>query len=275
MDNNSGTSWHSLAFLLCLLLTRSGLALAPTESEIAFDSVLVEQRQGEWQVSLPNGTKTRFGLRDGDVLLTVDGEPASQLGPLALSAFMNNAAARTFPLEVQRHGKPHTILFSQADKDPPKSAKLLKASAVSRSVVAPDFKLPSLAGKEMELAALRGHWVLLSFWATWCLPCQAEAPILTRLSNTYSPALRVVAVAVQDKHEAIETFAKRTRPAYDILESGDLKSTVAINYGVNTGMGSATIPLSVLIRPDGTVAYVQGGFDDESALERVVAGFLN
>jgi hypothetical protein len=61
--------------------------------------------------------------------------------------------------------------------------------------------------------------------------------------------------------EKIEEFASRPKPAYTILEAGDVKSQLAYAYGVNNGMGSATIPYCVLIRPDGTVAYVLGGYD--------------
>ena len=79
---------------------------------------------------------------------------------------------------------------------------------------------------------------------------------------------------MQDDHKNLETFAARMKPAYTILESGDLKSAVALSYGVNNGMGSATVPFSVLVRPDGTVAYVQGGYESPSPLEKQVRDFI-
>lgn len=116
--------------------------------------------------------------------------------------------------------------------------------------------------------------MLLNFWATWCLPCQEESPVLSKLAQAYPQQLQVLAVAVQDDHKKLEAFAARVKPAYTILESGDLKSTLALSYGVNNGMGSATVPYSVLVRPDGTIAYVQGGYEAPSPLEKQISDFI-
>src|SRR5688572_7764008 len=55
----------------------------------------------------------------------------------------------------------------------------------SRAVVAPDFSLPDADGNMRRLSAFRGRVVLLSFWATWCPPCQAEMPALETLYQAY------------------------------------------------------------------------------------------
>ncbi|MFO7773981.1 MAG: redoxin domain-containing protein [Dehalococcoidia bacterium] len=44
--------------------------------------------------------------------------------------------------------------------------------------VAPDFILPTLEGEAVELSQLRGKWVLINFWATWCPACVAQQPHL-------------------------------------------------------------------------------------------------
>ncbi len=79
---------------------------------------------------------------------------------------------------------------------------------------------------------------------------------------------------MQDDHANLERFAARHKPAYTIVESGDLKSPVALAYGVNNGMGSVTVPYSVLVRPDGTVAYVQGGYEAPSPLAKQVSDLI-
>lgn len=51
--------------------------------------------------------------------------------------------------------------------------------------IAPDFTLQTLDGQVVQLAELRGKPVVISYWATWCIPCKQELPILERLSQEY------------------------------------------------------------------------------------------
>ena len=60
-----------------------------------------------------------------------------------------------------------------------------------------DFKLKTLTGNEYDSALLKGHVVLLDFWATWCAPCIAAFPTLNRLENDLGgKGLRVVGIAL-------------------------------------------------------------------------------
>jgi peroxiredoxin len=60
---------------------------------------------------------------------------------------------------------------------------------------APDFDLATVDGQHYRLSALRGHPVLLEFFAVWCPICQGEAPILNQIEQTYDPkGLRVLAI---------------------------------------------------------------------------------
>lgn len=61
--------------------------------------------------------------------------------------------------------------------------------------IAPHFTLKDLNGKSYTLAAQRGHPVLLEFFATWCPVCQAEAPVMAKLTKNYqSKGVRVWSV---------------------------------------------------------------------------------
>lgn len=261
--------------LMCMvLLTASLAARAQEPTKIEFNNVLLTQEGGGWRVEMLDHASNRYALAPGDLIAGVDGIAASALGPLAMTAFMDNAFVRAFPISVVRGGRRKRLILYRSDGKVPPLKKLTKGSTVFRGGEAPEFSLPDLQGNMVALKNYRGKWVLLNFWATWCLPCQEESPILSKLAQTYPQQLQVLAVAVQDEHKKLETFSARTKPAYTVLESGNLKSTIATSYGVNNGMGSATVPFSVLIRPDGTVAYVQGGYEAPSPLESQVSAFI-
>ena len=71
----------------------------------------------------------------------------------------------------------------------------------------PDFRLPDLHGLEHTLEPLRGHVVVLNFWASWCEPCVAEMPSLLRLAETrVDEGLVVLAVNYQESADKIRRF---------------------------------------------------------------------
>ncbi len=82
--------------------------------------------------------------------------------------------------------------------------------ALKKGTEAPAFRLPSLAGGQVDLASQRGKVVVLNFWATWCPPCVEEMPSLERLYRTLSPeGLSVVAVACDDDQADVQKFVSQ------------------------------------------------------------------
>ncbi|HXC45597.1 MAG TPA: TlpA disulfide reductase family protein [Solirubrobacteraceae bacterium] len=63
---------------------------------------------------------------------------------------------------------------------------------------APDLPLEHLSGEDVTLAALRGHPVLVSFWASWCEPCEREAPTLERFARSLHGQATLVGVNWED-----------------------------------------------------------------------------
>jgi cytochrome c biogenesis protein CcmG, thiol:disulfide interchange protein DsbE len=63
---------------------------------------------------------------------------------------------------------------------------------------APPLPLEHLSGSTVTLAALRGHPVLVSFWASWCEPCEHEAPVLERFARSLHGRATLVGVNWED-----------------------------------------------------------------------------
>jgi peroxiredoxin len=129
----------------------------------------------------------------------------------------------------------------------------LGAVELKEPVAAPDFALPTPAGASIGLRNLRGKLVLLTFWATWCLPCVEELPALDRLHRELSAhAFTVLAVALDVQGASVvgPFWAPRGHSFATVL---DPRQQVASRYG------AWALPTAFLVSPAGlVVARIQG-----------------
>lgn len=119
---------------------------------------------------------------------------------------------------------------------------------------APLFRLPSIGpggtvGPPVELAARKGHVVIVDFWATWCGPCMKAMPHMESLQRRYQGELEIIAVNLDDAAAARRIWEKN---GYTMTLAAD-QDEVSQHYGVST------IPHTVLIDRAGLVLYVQRG----------------
>ncbi len=98
--------------------------------------------------------------------------------------------------------------------------------------VAPAFRLKRLNGDgSLALLDLRGKAVVLNFWASWCIPCKDEAPLLERLWQTYrGRGLVVVGVDIQDLEQQARAFIAQTGGTFPNVRDAD--GTVYDAYGL-------------------------------------------
>ncbi|TSA83820.1 TlpA family protein disulfide reductase [Deinococcus detaillensis] len=118
---------------------------------------------------------------------------------------------------------------------------------------APTFVLKTLDGGTVSLEQLKGKPLVLNFWASWCVPCRDEAPLLREASEKQSAAgLNVVGVLFQDPDKTrMRKFIADYGLAYPNLLDSDLKTS--INYGI-TG-----VPETFFIGTDGLIKSVDRG----------------
>ena len=137
---------------------------------------------------------------------------------------------------------------------------------------APVLEGPSVlpGGADFALADQAGRWTLVNFFATWCVPCQAEHPDLLRFSAAHAEAddARVVSVVFSDDPDGVARYFAENGGSWPVLE--DPVGQGALEWGV-TG-----VPESFLVGPDGTVrAKITGGVEYdklESLLAQAQAG---
>lgn len=95
---------------------------------------------------------------------------------------------------------------------------------------APEFTLSLFDGGEISLADLTGQIVVLNFWASWCDPCEAEAPVLERGWQTYRDrGVTVIGVDTDDTEDAARAFIERHGLTY---YNGPEPENVSVKYGV-------------------------------------------
>ncbi|MCU0656010.1 MAG: TlpA family protein disulfide reductase [Polyangiaceae bacterium] len=136
---------------------------------------------------------------------------------------------------------------------------------------APEFSLEVVhngaVGSKVNLAEFRGKPVLIDFWATWCGPCQIEAPILNRVAERYRDrGLVVLGVNTGDKPGLAPAFAQKKQLTYPILF--DAQHEAADLYDVTA------LPTMVLVGKDGKVRTIRSGLVDERTLDALVAAEL-
>lgn len=115
---------------------------------------------------------------------------------------------------------------------------------------APEVEGPGLDGSTVRLSQLRGRWVLVNFFATWCIPCVREHPELVRFSNRHLEDLQVLAVVYDDQPDAVARFFAERGGSWPVVDDPGAK----VDFGVRG------IPESFLVDPDGVVrARLIGG----------------
>jgi peroxiredoxin len=161
---------------------------------------------------------------------------------------------------AQLGGTPATPAPMQGEETAPERASgsaLLKPYPVKRQ--APALKLPTLAGKNIDLNDLKGKVVMVNFWATWCPPCVEEIPSLQRLyAAKKAKGLEILAVDVGETPEKMQQFLADKPIEFPVLM--DVDGSALKTWGVHA------FPTTLVLDRQHQIRYaVFGAFAWDSA----------
>lgn len=130
--------------------------------------------------------------------------------------------------------------------------------------VAPTFKLSLLNGGDFDLSKEKGKIVVLDFWATWCGPCVKSLPgLIDAISTLPKDKVLLLGVNQGEASDVIKQFLEARILALTVAMDGT--QAVARQYTVEG------IPHTVIIGPDGKIAWVKTGYSPDGAAEAAAA----
>ncbi len=128
---------------------------------------------------------------------------------------------------------------------------------------APDFTLPDTSGKQVSLSGFKGKYVLLNFWASWCVPCVKEIPKIKEVAKLYGDNLVIIGISADFYEANWKNALKIHKPAgIQLLSDRDTD----IDYGVKY------IPRNILISPEG---YILEEEIPPTKLKKVIGKYIS
>lgn len=138
------------------------------------------------------------------------------------------------------------------------SPSLLMAASLPTGIIPLDgrpalpLKLTDSDGNKIDLKTLRGRWVMVHFWASWCGPCREEMPSIQRMAVKMKKSrLRIVLVNTSETDDAVFSFLSVAAP--------DLESFMDYDGQVTQKWQPRGLPASFFVDPKGGLQYLALG----------------
>ncbi|MDO5442963.1 MAG: TlpA disulfide reductase family protein [Bacteroidia bacterium] len=139
-----------------------------------------------------------------------------------------------------------TIEMTAAD-----SLELKYAPKIEVGTPVEDFTVKTAGGEDFTFSSLKGNYVVLDFWASWCPDCREEIPAVKELQTEYAPkGVQFISFSVDDNEEAWKgAVAEEQMEWLQVSNLIKWKENPVANF-----FGMGWIPTMFLIGPDGNVA---------------------
>lgn len=142
----------------------------------------------------------------------------------------------------------------------------------SASKTAPDFSVRTLTGDTVSLDSLTNKPLVLNFAASWCGPCELEAPVLEKMYEKYKDRVNFFGIAVRDQEDDQRAFAQKHGLKFPIGLDPDSK--ILYNYQKAGKVNLSGIPTTFFIDKDGNIQAFFIGPLSETSFDQKVASIL-
>jgi thiol-disulfide isomerase/thioredoxin len=207
----------------------------------------------------------KAGVREGDRILRIGVQRVTRAQDV-VQVVSSYGVGEVVDAAVARAGGDQNVRITLASM--PSADDIVRMDLVGS--FAPTWKdVESVSGSfPLSIGALRGHVVILDFWATWCGPCRIVVPKLDALQARYgAQGLSVLGVSTEDAQE-VSLFTQRMAVRYAVAVDKHAETTRS--YGV------VSLPTLVVIDKRGVVRDVAIGYDssEDARLESTVRSLL-
>jgi thiol-disulfide isomerase/thioredoxin len=160
-------------------------------------------------------------------------------------------------------------MVNQEDQQQVIENKLAELEKMTPGNPAPGFTYPDKDGKMVSLEDLKGRYVYLDIWATWCGPCLAEIPKMKELHEKYGDKVAFVSVSVDpEKDKWMRFLEEKELKGYQLYSGDNFQSEIMKDYMIQG------IPRFVMIDPQGNLLDVDAPRPTSKKTEAIIKAWI-